>query len=356
MRIAGIGTAVPPNSIAQSEATKIALRFAGEHESGQRLIETIYRRSGVENRHSVLLERAPEDGGSRQSFFEEASPNTRNRIDRYTKETPDLAIRSSQIALEKSGLAAKSITNLITVSCTGFHAPGFDFALINQLRLPRDVGRTHVGFMGCHGVLNGLRVAKAFVEANESACVLLCSVELCTLHMFYGWDPEKIVANALFADGAAAIVGVANQDGLGDHYRLVALGSTSVSDSEDAMSWCVGNHGFEMTLSARVPDLIAGSLRPWLDHWLAAHGESIEAIGSWAVHPGGPRILSAVVETTGIPREAIGSSEEVLRDYGNMSSSTILFILERLQLSNASRPCVAMAFGPGLAIEVALFE
>jgi predicted naringenin-chalcone synthase len=120
------------------------------------------------------------------------------------------------------------------------------------------------------------------------------------------------------------------------------------------MSWRIGNHGFEMTLSPRVPELICGHLRPWLERWLARHGLSIEAVGSWAVHPGGPRILSAVGEAAGLGRDALEASQQTLASYGNMSSPTVLFILDRLRRADAPRPCVALAFGPGLAVEAAI--
>src|SRR5262249_12623418 len=146
------------------------------------------------------------------------------------------------------------ITHVITVSCSGFHAPGFDVALIKKLGLSRAVARTHVGFMGCHGLLNGLRVAQGFIGSDPSACVLLCAVELCSLHHQYRWDSEQIVANSLFADGATAVVARDGDRETPYVYELQATGSTLIDDSEDAMSWRIGDHGFTMTLSARVPE------------------------------------------------------------------------------------------------------
>ena len=208
--------------------------------------------------------------------------------------------------------------------------------------------------MGCQGALNGLRVAHAFLKADPSACVLLCALELCSLHHQYGWDADKIVANALFADGAAAVVATTGKSAGLHQYRVVVSGSTVIADSEDAMSWRIGNEGFEMTLSPRVPDLICQNLRPWLETWLALHGLDLSNVGSWAVHPGGPRILSAVCEATSLSHTALEASHQVLADHGNMSSPTILFILDRLCKAQALRPCVALAFGPGLTVEAAL--
>jgi predicted naringenin-chalcone synthase len=208
--------------------------------------------------------------------------------------------------------------------------------------------------MGCHGALNGLRVARAFSEADPDAVVLVCAVELCSLHYHYGWDAGRIVANAIFADGAAAIVGAA--DGEARSWRLTASGSCVFPGSRDAMEWLVGDHGFVMTLSKKVPGLIASHLRPWLEHWLERQGVKLPEVASWAIHPGGPRILSAVEESLGLPREQTAESWQILADYGNMSSPTVLFIVEELRQRRAPRPCVALGFGPGLTVEAAMFQ
>jgi predicted naringenin-chalcone synthase len=360
MWISGIGTALPPHRITSADASAIAKRYACETPAQERLFQTMYRRAGVETRHSVVLQASGGDLERRQTFFGDAHPTTLDRMQKYEAEAGALAVAAGRSALRESGLAPGRVTHLVTVSCSGFSAPGTDIALMKQLALSPEVARTHVGFMGCHGALNGLRVARGFVGADPEACVLLCAVELCSLHHQYGWDAEKIVANALFADGAAAVVGVSGSgplpvaDSDPGAFRVIASGSVLIDDSEDAMSWRIGNHGFEMTLSPRVPELICRHLRPWLEGWLARHGLSIATVGSWAVHPGGPRILSAVGEAAGLGRDALEVSQQTLANYGNMSSPTVLFILDRLRRTHAPRPCVALAFGPGLAVEAAI--
>jgi alpha-pyrone synthase len=355
MLLAGIGTANPPHRIAQADASEIARQFACATAAQERLFHTLYRRAGVESRYSVVLDRSDGPLEERQSFFGPVEPTTSDRMSRYEAEAGGLAVSAARAALDESGLAPERVTHVVTVSCTGFYAPGFDTALIEQLGLSRAVARTHVGFMGCHGFLNGLRVAKAYVEADPTAVPLVCAVELCSLHHQYGWDSDRIVANALFADGAGAVVGVGQGAAVGgDAYRLIACGSTLVADSADAMSWRIGDRGFQMTLSPRVPDLIGQHLRPWLEGWLGQHGQNLAKVGSWAVHPGGPRILSAVGETLGLHPTALETSHQVLAGFGNMSSPTILFILDRLRRAAAARPCVGLAFGPGLAVEAAL--
>jgi prepilin-type processing-associated H-X9-DG protein len=270
----------------------------------------------------------------------------------YRREAEELSVRAAQSALDGAGVGPGAITHLVTVSCTGFQAPGVDLALTRRLSLPPGVARTHVGFMGCHGALNGLRVARAFTSADPAARVLLSATELCSLHFHYGWDPQKMVANALFADGSAAVVGAAT--GPAGAWRLLASGSTVLPESADAMTWTIGDHGFEMTLSKQVPGLIRRHLRPWLSGWLAALGLDLAAVGSWAVHPGGPRVLDVVEEALGLGGTALAVSRGVFADYGNMSSPTVLFILERLARAGAGLPCVALGFGPGMTVEAAL--
>ena len=231
-------------------------------------------------------------------------------------------------------------------------APGVDIALIRALGLDAGVERVHVGFMGCQGALNGLRVARALALASPNARVLLCCVELCGLHLQYSGEPDLVVANSLFADGAAAaVVGIA--DG-GQAWRLAASGAALLPDSLDAMTWSIGDHGFTMTLSPRVPALIEAHLGPWLAGWLARHGLAIGDVASWAIHPGGTRVVGAVERALGLDARAGAAAREVLAEHGNMSSPTVLFVLERLRARGAATPCVALAFGPGLSVEAAL--
>ncbi|QEH36814.1 Alpha-pyrone synthesis polyketide synthase-like Pks18 [Aquisphaera giovannonii] len=359
--IAGIGTALPPHRISQEDAALIARKYACESPSQERLFAALYRRAGVEGRGCVVLDRSDGPLEGRQTFYGEAAPSTLERMRRYEAEAGPLGLLAAKAALDAAGIPPGRVTHLITVSCSGFHAPGLDVTLIGHLPLRAEAARTHVGFMGCHGALNGLRVADAFLRADPDACVLLCALELCSLHHQYGWDAERIVSNSLFADGAAAVVAVPEAASAGvarasRRLRLVASGSTLIADSEDAMSWRIGDHGFQMTLSNRVPDLIGTHLRPWLESWLARHGLDLASVGSWAVHPGGPRILSAVAEALGLGHDALGVSQRVLAEHGNMSSPTILFILDRLARAGAPGPCVALAFGPGLAVEAAILD
>ncbi len=381
----GFGSAVPEHSVSQADAAELVLPFNSESEEQARVQRGLYRRAGVRRRHSVVLEATDASGVARQSFYQlpteqrPLGPTTLERMQLYERHAGTLATKATNQALQAAHLEAADITHLVTVSCSGFHAPGFDIELLQTARLSPSVARTHIGFMGCHGALNGLRVADAFLQADPQANVLLCCVELCSLHHQYGWSPDRVVSNALFADGAAAVVLTSSlesrTDTLARHatpdpiltgksahpltqvpaaWRLIASGSVVLPDTLADMGWRIGDHGFQMTLSARVPEIIKQHLRPWLSEWLGSRGLSLDEIRSWAFHPGGPRILTAAGEALGLQREQWAASEAVLAEYGNMSSPTILFILDRLRQEAASGPCVALAFGPGLTIEAAL--
>lgn len=361
LAILGWGTALPAVSVAQQEAADFAVWLNGLSAEQARTVPVLYRRSGIRTRASILAARGP--GGEKvQSFFSPAQsvgdrgPTTRERMRAYADYAPTLALEAARAALQDSGVAPHEITHIVTVTCSGFSAPGVDIRLMRDLGLPPTTQRVQVGFMGCHGALNGLKVAAGLAALGPEVRVLLCAVELCTLHYQYGWDPDRVVANALFADGAAALVAGPAAEAPAGCWCLAASGSCLFPDSLDAMTWTIGDHGFEMTLSARVPGLIERGLRPWLEDWLAGRGITLDEIESWAVHPGGTRILQAAQAALGLTDAAVADSREVLASCGNMSSPTILFILNQLASRQAPRPCAALAFGPGLVAEAALFR
>ncbi|HEY1065030.1 MAG TPA: type III polyketide synthase [Pirellulales bacterium] len=355
-----LATVNPRFDIHQDDAADMAATLYVTEASQRRLIGPLYRRTRVQRRASVLIE-APEGAGSRQSFYtpaengEPGGPTTAERMDRFAAEACKLAVAAGRQALESSDVSPDRIKHLLTVTCTGFSAPGFDVALIRELGLPETTMRTQLGFMGCHGAVNALRAAQAYVAESKSP-VMVCCTELCSLHFQYGWDPEQIVANALFADGAAAVVAGPSCEGPARGWRLKGTGSRLFPDSTDAMTWKIKDHGFVMTLSSRVPDLISSHLRPWLESFVASHGYTLDQIQNWAVHPGGPRILSSVADVLSLRPGALDVSHAVLAEHGNMSSPTLLFILDRLRKTGARGPCVALGFGPGLVAEAMLLD
>jgi predicted naringenin-chalcone synthase len=361
--ILGMGTALPPTQLSKIESEHVARAMCCSTPEHAELVAALYRQAGIESRH-ILFDRAVvrdvlegtrhTDSPFLPAGADNPGPSTDVRMKAYEENALPLAERAARDALADANLGPAVITHLVTVSCTGFAAPGVDIGLIKRLGLSATTQRTHVGFMGCHGALNGLRVARAFAEADPAARVLLCAVELCSLHYHYGWNPKRMVANALFADGAAAVVGGHIEKP--EAWHVAVSGSCLFADSEYAMTWHVGDHGFDMTLSTRVPNLIAANLRPWMERWLRQHDLRIDGVASWAVHPGGPRILTDVEQALGLGPQDTAVSREVLGECGNMSSPTVLFLIDRLRRRNAPRPCVALGFGPGLVVEAAIME
>ena len=354
----GIGTAVPSRRLSQADAVQVAHRINADTPEQARLMTRIYQKTKVLSRGSVLLEKDGDNGRiqERLSFYGAESPGTAERMQAFDDYAGGLALEAAAKALSDGDISSAAITHLVTVSCTGFQSPGVDLFLIEKLALAPSVQRTHIGFMGCHGAMNGLRVAHAFAEMDPQAVVLLCAVELCSLHMAYGWHPEKVVANALFADGAAAVVASANPSLSHQSLALRRSGSMVIPNSADLMHWEIGDHGFAMGLSPLVPKTVGAALLPWVRDWLKEQTIELEAVTSWAVHPGGPRILSTCSEVLSLEPNRLLDSRAVLQDHGNMSSATILFILERLRRRSTAGLCLALAFGPGLTAEVALFD
>lgn len=376
--IVSFGTSVPDTILTLREGRELARNLCAQNDAHISWLPSMYDHTGIRKRHTTMdrtvvdrvlaghmQPRSPpserEAPPAKHDIWYPTGPGDRGpttgmRMQVYRAEAPPQALKAAANALARSPLPTSAITHLITVSCTGFFAPGIDRILIEELGLASDVERTHIGFMGCHGALNGLRVARAILEADSTARVLLCAVELCSLHYHYGWDPQQIVANAIFADGAAAVVCMPGQQVHQPLWRVRATGSCLLANSADAMTWTIGEHGFDMTLARNVASLIAQNLRPWLTGWLSKSGLDLSDVVDWAVHPGGPNILTAVDESLDLPSDALAVSREVFAEYGNMSSPTVLFVLERLAPRKKKGPCVALGFGPGLATEATLLE
>ena len=356
--ILGVGTATPACRVPQADAFLAAKRLG--RGGAAPFLEAVYRRSGIRTRAQVLGEafmRDAIDGTSLSgcAFVPDerkpSGPTTGERMAIYAREAPPLAVEAARTAVIDSGLSAERITHLVTVTCTGFDSPGVDITLIEQLGLSPSVERVQVGFMGCHAALNAIRAARAICRSEPEANVLISCVELCSLHYYYGDAPDQLIANAIFADGAGALV-----MGRGVGPEVAATGSRLIPDSRAAMAWRVGDHGFEMTLAKEIPRLIETHLGGWLGEWLADNGLTRHDVGGWAVHPGGSRILDAVGGAMGLTIDELADSRAVFAEYGNMSSPTVLFILKRLMLAGRPKPWVAIGFGPGVVAETALFR
>lgn len=359
--ILSIGTANPKTILSQEDGLGLARVLCSRTEEQGTWLPAMYGGTRIRTRRTVLDRQVVRDVlegtcVSKSVYLPKADPadrgpTTAERMRIYAEHAGPLAVTAAARALSESRIDQNAITHLVTISCTGFQSPGVDVEVIDGLSLPADTQRTHIGYMGCHGLINGMRVAKAL--ADSGGTVLLCAVELCSLHYHYGWDPAKVIANALFSDGAASLVVAPSTE---HGWRIAATGSRLFPGSASDMTWTIGDHGFEMTLSKRVPLLIHEHLAPWLDDWLAKHGLARNQIDSWAIHPGGPKILESVASALRLPDEAVQPSWDVLAEFGNMSSPTLAFILKGLRRSGARLPCVLLGFGPGLVVEAALLN
>jgi predicted naringenin-chalcone synthase len=364
LALLGLGTANPPDTVSREEGLGIAQVLSDPVVARSSFLPDVYSGSGVNTRHLVhrrqvildVLHGTRHSGSPFLPGSDPLGPTTGVRMKMYAQFAPPLAVQAAERAIADSGLSAEAVTHLVPVSCTGFVAPGVDEVLIRTLGMRPDVQRVQVGYMGCHGAVNGLRTCLAFAS-DPAAVVLMVAVELCSLHYYYGMSADKVVANALFADGAAAVVGQGGPLAVRvDHLTLTATGSCLFPETAGLMGWVIGDHGFEMVLSKKIPAAIEKGLGPWLSKWLNSQGLSVAEVGSWAVHPGGPKILDSTEAALKLPPGALAESRGVLADYGNMSSPTVLFILDRLRKRNAPRPWVLLGFGPGLVAEAALLR
>jgi predicted naringenin-chalcone synthase len=362
VRLLGVGVATPQHQLDQEAALALAQQICCSDERQSRLASALYKHAGIATRYTALpfteaYRWAPPDA-PRKDDSPNFGPTTQERMEYYEQHALPLGVQAATQAIEAAGIPRREITHVVTASCTGFTAPGVDSGLIQSLELRPTTQRIHVGYMGCHGAINALRVARGLAHSEPEARVLVCAVELCSLHYAFHWDSERMLGNALFADGAGALVvgGVPDSTALDPsrHWSVAATGSYLFPGTAAAMTWRVGNHGFAMTISSQLPHLLQQHLSGWLTGWLDDHGLRAQNIRSWAVHPGGPRILEAVASSMGLPADCMHDSRQVLSRYGNMSSATVLFILKSLIGHKAAAPCVMLGFGPGLVAEAAL--
>lgn len=373
VQLRSIQTLVPDATLEQHTVRDMFAAQPGLSRLARRLIATSFDGAGVETRHTVLDELDPTAEIDAPQFLDRTTgallePGTAARNDIYAREADRLFVEVARRSLDADpDISASDITHVVTVSCTGFHAPGPDYAVVRGLGLPAAVQRYHLGFMGCYAALPALRAAAQFCRADPDAVVLVASVELCTLHLRSSDDPDAIIASSLFADGAAAALVTARRLPTAVPGLVIdAFHTALIPDGEGDMAWTVGDTGFEMVLSTRVPQLIGMHIHDALgalwqgDDDIADRldGQSIgEIVQHWAIHPGGRSILDRVQERLALDEAQLRPAREVLRTHGNMSSATVLFVLQRILEHEGPRSgerVAAMAFGPGLTAESAL--
>ncbi|MBI1928761.1 type III polyketide synthase [Candidatus Poribacteria bacterium] len=419
--ICAIGTAVPKYQHRQTDVARFMKNALSADAALSRRIDYLYRRSQIGGRYSCIPDYSRTDPAQFEFYPSNWNlhpfPTTQHRLEKYQTEALPLCKGAIADALNQpSAPELSEVTHLIVVSCTGFYAPGLDIHLVKGLGLSPDVQRTLIGFMGCYAAFNGIRLADSICRADPHATVLLVCIELCTLHFQQSPAPHHLIANCIFADGAAALfcrrasfpppsllnppapfprwIGegkgwaspLPSGGGAGGEVRarrktweycassrhqsqsnqmptsFVIVNSVSWidDDSLDEMTWTIGNTGFEMRISPDIPRILEVNLMPFIQRLLKPSGLSPTDIDFWAVHSGGRSILDTVQQRLNLSAFQIEDSRAVLHEHGNMSSPSVLFVLkrllQRLQHGEHFRHCVAMAFGPGLTLEACLFE
>lgn len=367
-------TLLPATTLHQPEVRDVFAAQPGMGRLAQRIITASFDASGIDTRYTVLRELDSAHGVDDPVFYDRdsgllLSPGTQVRNELYVREAETMFVEVARRALDADPeIGPADVTHVITVSCTGFHAPGPEYAIVRALGLSESVQRYHLGFMGCYASMPALRAAAQFCAGDPQAVVLVVSVELCTLHLRSSENPDLIVASSLFADGAAAGIVTARAD-IADApgFVLDRFHTALVTEGEPDMAWTIGDEGFEMILSTRVPQLIGANLDAALRPLFDGDAETADAfdrseIGSavahWAIHPGGRSILDHVQSGLHLSDAQLEPARRTLRECGNMSSATILFVLQRILRDADARSgdrVAAMAFGPGLTAESALF-
>ncbi|WP_273198016.1 MULTISPECIES: type III polyketide synthase [Legionella] len=353
--ITAIGTASPPFMRTQDEIAELISIGFHLDETQKKILKKIYKSSGIDTRYSVLTDYCKQPG--QFEFFpntpEESFPSTLQRMMLYKENALNLAITSIENCLNSIDFDKSKITHLITVSCTGMYAPGIDIEIVHKLNLSSSVKRTAINFMGCYGAFNGLKVANAFCQTEPDCNVLLVCVELCTIHFQNTFNIENIISNAIFADGAACalIQGQTNQK----CFALESFYCDLVPQTSRDMAWTITNYGFDIILSSYVPEAIEAGIFMFTEKLLKQSNYSFNDIDYYAIHPGGIKILHACEKALKITAHDNQYAYDVLRNYGNMSSATVLFVLkniwDKLSARDEAKHIFSCAFGPGLTLE-----
>jgi alpha-pyrone synthase len=358
-----IGTSVP-TPVLQTDIARFMTRALELSPAQQRQLQALYRSTGIHQRHSVIEDYS--QSSEAYTFFSstqnlEPFPTVSRRMELYRQHVLPLSLKAIGHCLHSlPQVQPKDITHLITISCTGMYAPGLDVALIESLGLSAQVQRMSIHFMGCYAALTGLRLAQSLCQSAARVRILLVAVELCTLHFQKKNTPDNLLANALFSDGAAALLieNQAPQQGIAlsvEHFHTEVM-LTGQGD----MAWKIGDFGFEMLLSSYVPDVIESGIKKLTDRVFESLPYCLEDMSYFAMHPGGKRILEVLEKELSISKEDNRFAYQVLRDFGNMSSPTVLFVFqklwEQLKTEDHEKKLLSFAFGPGLTLEALVLK
>ncbi|MGE5401903.1 MAG: type III polyketide synthase [Ignavibacteriales bacterium] len=360
-----ISTSLPPYKVVQTKAAAELKKRMAPHPAIGRLIDTAASHSGIESRYVVIPD--AEDSALNKFYSQPTGyvqPDTKTRMTEYEKWSKHLSEIAVKDLLEVTGFDPALIKRLITISCTGFFAPGLDYHLMKTFGIPCNAKRTNIGFMGCAASIIGFSSVLETINSagyDSPGGILLLSVELCSLHLQTQPTRDNIMSNIIFADGCAAALftsGTQNAQ-IKPPLQLLSTHSLLFDDSADFMGWKIGNSGFEMILSPELPKIIFSQAVPALKDILRKLNLTKDSIRSWALHPGGRAILDALQSGLSLSDEQMQPSRAILRNHGNMSSASILFVMKEILDSCPVQKddlLCAVAFGPGLTMEVALLK
>lgn len=355
--ITSIGTSNPPHKFGQSQIADFMTRAMQLNAEEAQQLKVLYRATGIETRYTVL-----EDYGNPEqfNFFSnsknlEPFPSTTSRMELYREKANDISKKAALNCLNKlTDFNRKEITHLIVVSCTGMFAPGLDLTLVKELQLNSTIQRTSINFMGCYAAFNAIRVADSFCAQSADAKVLIVCTELCSIHFQKENTEDNKLANALFADGSAALL-IESSPRKDKSLKVGKSFCDIACNGADEMAWSIGDHGFEMKLSTYVPEVIRQGIKNLTASLFKANQIKKTDIDYYAIHPGGKKILEAIESELGLKKADNRFSYSVMKKYGNMSSPTVLFVLQEIyqQLSprDHNKRILSFGFGPGLTLE-----
>ena len=357
-KIVSIATGVPPYKHWQDDILQFADTIYCKNETDSRKLKFLYKRSGISSRYSIIPDYSlPME---ERKFYAPTKnldpfPDLEKRMQWYADTAATLSVDTIENCINGK-IQKNEITHLITVSCTGMSAPGLDLEIIELMGLSPNIFRTSINFMGCYAAIHGLKIADAICKTNPQSNVVVVCTEFCTLHFQKESSIDNITSTLLFADGCAAVL-VQHESNILDGLAINSFFSDISFKGKKDMSWQLSSKGFLMTLSGYVPDLVKEDFNNLVTKALDNAGISKNEITNWCIHPGGKKIMEAIQSSVGLQKEALQYSYDVLNEFGNMSSPTILFVLKKIldelqQSASGSKQTVfGAAFGPGLTME-----
>lgn len=360
--ITAIGTANPTHKRDQQETAELITAGLNLSAIERRLLKSVYRSTGIEQRYSVLSDYS-KSPGQFEFFPNDPSadfPSTSARMKIYKDNALQLALSAINNCISQiPNFNNSDITHVITVSCTGMYAPGLDIEIVKELKLNTTTKRTAINFMGCYGAFNAIKMADVICKADPTSVVLIVSVEICTIHFQKRMNIGNILSNSIFADGSGAAIIQAHPNQK-KYLTLEEFHCDLIPQASNEMTWHISDNGFDIELSTYVPEVIKSGIAGFTRKLLEKFGLALSNIDYYAIHPGGLKILQVCEEELNIDKEKVKHAYQVLRNYGNMSSATILFllkaILDDLNDNDHGKTIFSCAFGPGLTLESMLLS